>query len=82
MSRVEWMSFTRMRGDSGRTWHRRSDVLAALKAAGSEWTWHDVMPVLARLPRPTKRYGHYQYTEEHLAAVLAAAREEVGRCAT
>ena len=82
MSNVEWMSFTKMRGDSDRTWFRRSDVIDALRAAGSEWTWHDVRRVLARLPRPERRYGHFQYTQEHLDAVLAAAREEVVRCET
>jgi hypothetical protein len=69
-----WRQFDQMRGDHDRTWHRRSDIVAALAAEGLPMTWWEASKVLATLPRPEKRYGHFRYTAEHRDAVLAAAR--------
>lgn len=76
MSRVEWMTFSQLRGDETRTWYRRSDILARLAQEGLPFAWHDARKILARLPQPRRRYGHYQYEQQHLDAVLQAAREE------
>lgn len=72
-----WRQFDQMRGDHNRTWHRRSDIIDALRAIGSPMTWHDVRKVLAVLPTPERRYGHYRYTDLHLRAVLKAAGRDM-----
>jgi hypothetical protein len=72
-----WRQFDQMRGDHCRTWHRRSDVLDALRAIGSPFTWHDCQKAMAALPKPEMRYGHYRYTDLHLAVVLMAAGREM-----
>ena len=73
---MSWVapSFSVMRGDVGRTWLRRSDILAALAAEGLAMPWHQAKEVLALLPKPAKVHGHFQFTVEHRDAVLAAAR--------
>jgi hypothetical protein len=63
-----------MRGDSTRTWLRRSDMIAAIAEAGIFMTWWDARKAMRSMPRPEKRYGHYRYTVEHLDAVLAYGR--------
>ncbi|MEY3205045.1 MAG: hypothetical protein RLZZ21_1376 [Planctomycetota bacterium] len=70
-------SFSRMRGDSQRDWYRQSDIMSALRAIGP-FTWNDARKVLAGMPRPEKRYGHYRYTAEHYDAVIHAAEKEYG----
>ena len=72
-----WRQFDQMRGDHYRTWHRRSDILDALRAIGSPMTWHDAAKAMATLPRPEKKYGHYRYTDRHFAAVMKAAGREM-----
>lgn len=71
---TSWPSFSAMRSDIGRTWHRRSDLLAAIEAAGLVMTWHDARKALRSLPRPERRYGHFRYTDQHREAVLAYGR--------
>lgn len=69
------MAFSQMRHDADRTWLRCSDLVAAAAKAGRPMTRWQIARVLARLPRPAvKRYGHYHYTQEHLDAVVDAAR--------
>ena len=75
MGRQYWPTFSQMRGDECREWLRRSDILAADKAAGFVVSWHEACKAMAGLPRPVKKYGHYQFSREHLDAVLQAARE-------
>lgn len=72
-----WMTFSQMRGDDRRSHLRRSDILAALREIGSPWTWWDVRKLLPRLPPIPKKYGHYQFTSEHLDVILAEARKEM-----
>ena len=67
-------SFSVMRGDAGRTWLRRSDILAALAAESLPMTWYEAKQVLALMPKPEKVHGHYRFTAEHRDLVLAAAR--------
>jgi hypothetical protein len=68
-------TFSRMRGDQQRTWSRMSDLLAAAEAAGRVMNRYEVRRAIAHLPRPTvKRYGHWHYTDEHLEAVIEAAK--------
>jgi len=43
-----WRQFDQMRGDYCRTWHRRSDILDALRAAGSPMTWYDARKAMAK----------------------------------
>lgn len=69
-----WRQFDQMRGDQGRDWHRRSDIIDAIRAEGLEMTWHDARKAMAHLPKPEKRYGHYRYTDTHREAVLAYGR--------
>lgn len=77
-----WRQFDQMRGDHARTWHRRSDILAAAAAEGLAIKWHQAEKVLATLPKPPKRYGHYRFTDAHRDAVLAAGRAMRGEVAT
>ena len=72
-----WRQFDQMRGDHNRTWHRRSDIIDALRAIGSPMTWHDARRAMATLPTPEKRYGHFRYTDQHMLAVMAAAGKEI-----
>lgn len=72
-----WRQFDQMRGDHCRTWHRRSDILDALRAVGSPMTWYDARKAMAKLPTPEMRYGHYRYTDRHLRAVMKAAGREM-----
>lgn len=59
--------------DAARPWVSYGEILAAVRAAGIKATEGEVRGVLRRLPRPeVKRYGMYQYTHEHMAAVLEA----------
>jgi len=68
-----------MRQDRNRTWYRCSDLVAAAAAAGSPMNRYQIHRVLARLPKPTvKKYGHFHYGQEHLDAVVQAARR--GEC--
>ena len=67
-------TFAQMRSDAGRTWFRRSDIIAAIDAEGLPLTWYEARQILAEMPRPEKRYGHYRYTAEHRDAILAEAR--------
>jgi len=59
--------------DADRTWVSYGEIVAAVKAADIDVTDGMIRGVLKRLPRPeVKRYGMYQYSREHLAAVLEA----------
>lgn len=74
MGRNYWPTFSQMRGDEGREWLRRSDILAAVAAEGLVVSWHEACQAMVGLPRPEKRYGHFRFGREHLDAVLTAAR--------
>lgn len=67
--------------EPGRDWVRCSDLIdATLTWSGRRWTRNQVMEAIAHLPKPTvKRHGHWHYTSEHLAAVVAAAKAEAAR---
>jgi len=73
---MSWVapSFSVMRGDAGRSWLRRSDILAALAAESLPMSWYEAKQILATMPKPAKVHGHFQFTVEHRDAVLAAAR--------
>lgn len=73
-------TWTRLRSlDDGRPWMRRSELLAAVKAAGVEVTEWRLRKELARLPRPEKRHAMYRYSPAHLAAVVQALRSAANR---
>jgi hypothetical protein len=65
------LTFSGLRGDlQDRQWYRRSDLIAAGGALGAS----GVRRVLESMPRPAvKRYGHFQYGQEHMDAVVQAA---------
>lgn len=65
------LTFSGLRGDlQNRQWYRRSDLIAAAGPLGES----GVRRVLEAMPRPTvKRYGHFQYGQEHMDAVVQAA---------
>lgn len=70
-------TWTRLRDEAGRDWVRCSDLIDATLVSGRRWTRRQVMEAIAHLPRPAvKRHGHWHYTREHLAAVVAAAKAE------
>jgi hypothetical protein len=69
----DWSSFSRMRGEYGRTWFRCSDLIEAMSAEGRIVTRWMVRKAIRGLPRPVKRYGHYRYSQEHMDAVRAYA---------
>ena len=73
MSRVEWMSFSKLRGDAEpRSWLRWSEFWAMVQAeipALGQW---DVRQAVRAIPAE-RRYGHKHYTPEHVEAVRAYA---------
>ena len=73
MSRVEWLTFSRLRGDTEpRDWLRWSELWAWVQAeipALGQW---DVRKVIREIPAE-KHYGHKHYTTEHQAAIRAYA---------
>lgn len=72
-------SFVAMRGDLRRTWIRMSDLQDATQRIGRRWTAYEVRLAIAGLPKPERKWhGHWHYTQEHMAAVEAAARMENG----
>lgn len=74
MSRVEWMSFAKLRGDGEpRQWVRWSELLAWAMAEMPGMGQWDVRRALLEAPRPERRYGHNRYTFEHQAAIRAYA---------
>lgn len=73
MSRVDWMSFSQMRGDDQpRAWMRWSELLAAVAAEFPALRWWDVREIVRPIPAE-RHYGHKHYTTEHLKAVRAYA---------
>ena len=71
---ANWPTFSEMRSDPTRTWHRRSDIIAAAAAEGIVMTWHDAKKALKGMQVPQRKYGHYRYTDEHRDAVLRYGR--------
>jgi hypothetical protein len=70
------VTFMQLRGDRHRTWVRCSDLIAAgTAAANRRFTRYEVRMAIAHLPKPkVKHHGHFHYGQEHLDAVIAAAR--------
>lgn len=66
------LTFAGLRGDrQSRSWYRCSDLIGAARAAGWPMNRYEVQCVIAHLPKPTvKRYGHWQYGQEHMDALL------------
>lgn len=68
-------TWTGLRGDFNRRgWYRLSDLIEAAAAAGVRLTPWEVRKAVKGLPRPVKKYGNYQYGEEHRQAVIVAAK--------
>ncbi len=75
VNRLSLLTFSGLRGDTGRTWFRMSDLIEASAQAGCRFSAYEVRLAIASLQRPTvKRHGHWHYTEEHRDAVVEAAR--------
>lgn len=73
MSRVEWLTFSRLRGDAEpRDWLRWSELLAWAKAEFPALGLYDVRKAARPIPAE-KHYGHKHYTDEHKAAIRAYA---------
>ena len=73
MTRVEWMSFARLRGDAEpRPWLRWSELLAAVAAEFPTLHWWRVRQIVGAMPAQ-RHYGHKHYGTEHLEAVRAYA---------
>lgn len=73
MSRMEWLTFSAMRGDGQpRSWIRWSELWDWVRQEFPALGIYDVR--LACRPIPTERhYGHKHYTPEHQAAIRAYA---------
>lgn len=73
MSRVEWMTFSRMRGDTEpRAWLRWSELWAWAQAEHPAMSLYDVRKAVRPIPAD-RHYGHKHYTGEHQAAIRAYA---------
>lgn len=73
MSRVEWLSFSRLRGDAEpRPWLRWSELWAIVQAEIPALCSWNVRQAIQHIPAE-RRYGHKHYTPEHLEAVRAYA---------
>lgn len=74
MSRVEWLTFSRLRGDTEpRAWLRWSELWAWAQAEFPALGQWDVRQAVREAGKPEKRYGHNRYTTEHQAAIRAYA---------
>lgn len=74
MTRVEWMTFSRLRGDAEpREWMRWSELWAWAREQIPSIGIHGIRQALRSASRPQRRYGHYRYTSEHMAAIRAYA---------
>jgi hypothetical protein len=70
----DWFAFSSMRVDAEkRTWLRWSEVWATIKAEFPDVCETGLRVAMRSAARPEKRYGHYRYTTEHLAAARAYA---------
>lgn len=73
MSRVEWLTFSRLRGDTEpRAWLRWSELLAWAQSEFPALGQYDVRTAVRSIPAD-RHYGHKRYTEEHQAAIRAYA---------
>ena len=73
MSRVEWLTFSRLRGDTEpREWLRWSELWAWSQAEYPALGVWDVKQAVKAIPAG-RRYGHKHYRTEHLEAVRAYA---------
>jgi len=73
MSRVEWMTFSRMRGDTEpREWLRWSELWAWAQTEFPAMGLYDVRKAIRPIPAD-RHYGHKHYTSEHQAAIRAYA---------
>lgn len=73
MSRVEWMSFSQLRGDAQpRDWLRWSELWAIVQAEIPAMRWFEVRDAVRGMAAD-RHYGHKHYTTEHLEAVRAYA---------
>lgn len=71
-------TWSEMRGEEpGRSWLRFSEAMAALASEGVAVTATEFRREVKRAGRPERRYGHYRYTEQHLEAVRAFARQAI-----
>lgn len=73
MSRLDYMSFSCLRGDHARDWHRLSDLIDASQAAGYRMAPHEVYRAIGRLEKAPQKYGHARYGRQHLDAVVEYA---------
>ena len=74
MSRIEWLTFSRLRGDAEpREWLRWSELWAWVQAEIPALGQLDVRKAVREVGKPEKRYGHNRYTSEHQAAIRAYA---------
>ena len=73
MSRVEWMTFSRLRGDGEpRAWLRWSELWAWVQQEFPALGQWDVRQAVRPIPAD-RHYGHKHYTGEHQAAIRAYA---------
>lgn len=74
------LTWTGLRGDYERVgWYRLSDLVRAAEDVGVRFSEWEVRKAVRSLPRPVKRYGNYQYREEHRQAVIQAAKSSLDR---
>lgn len=78
MTKPWHQTWTRMqRLHEERPWLTFGEILASVRAEGLEVGTFQARQELAKLPRPRRVGGNYQYTPEHLAAVRAIATAAV-----
>lgn len=73
MSRVAWMTFSKLRCDAEpRSWMRRSEFLKLIRGETPGLGIHHIRRAVRGMPFE-RHYGHKHYTTEHLEAVRAYA---------
>lgn len=79
MSGPLWCStWTRMRNLSPtRKWMTAKELVAEVMARVPDVTEWRVQMIVRSMPKPPSRHAMHQYTEEHLAAVVAKVEEFV-----